>query len=384
MSAINGFYRDNGAEPVAQGDLVSKVRKGLAASQVEPDPHGVRTDVPARRLITARTLRLAETMREELGPTWTRDHHPRILLFPAAMAVVVAMYVFYARASPALPIGGEGRSESSDGGMAASMAAQEMNAELHVGAVIIKTRRQLYTGAGATLMEAALVNFCEWKVKHNIKTATLQRLSKLMKKHMLPKDGPKVKPDPKPVAPAAKTQPTAKTDRKPAAPKTKAKSKSKVAPEPPKAKSKQGFVGQWEAAGADDAVVDMFEGTGPGCRGADVEPSTSGDPAIWLECEEAMAKVALLSSGIHTHMQVVHEKPETRRPVVFKHNTWDEQWVPTDEYGEHAIMRDRRAEVEQHDNDAYAGKVSYFMEVTHTTPSVPDLMHPRRVPIARS
>eukprot|EP00873_Tetraselmis_striata_P039765 jgi/Tetstr1/460029/TSEL_005349.t1 len=46
----------------------------------------------------------------------------------------------------------------------------------------------------------------------------------------------------------------------------------------------------WEAAGADDAVVDMFEGTGPGCRGADVEPSTSGDPAIWLECEEAMAK----------------------------------------------------------------------------------------------
>eukprot|EP00873_Tetraselmis_striata_P006694 jgi/Tetstr1/426958/TSEL_017171.t1 len=60
LSAINGFYRDHGAEPVAQGDLISKVRKGLAASQVEPDPPGVRTDVPAR-LIT-RTLRLAETL----------------------------------------------------------------------------------------------------------------------------------------------------------------------------------------------------------------------------------------------------------------------------------------------------------------------------------
>eukprot|EP00873_Tetraselmis_striata_P013194 jgi/Tetstr1/433458/TSEL_022732.t1 len=60
LSAINDFYRNHGAEPVAQGDLINKVRKGLAASQVEPDPPGVRTDVPAR-LIT-RTLRLAETM----------------------------------------------------------------------------------------------------------------------------------------------------------------------------------------------------------------------------------------------------------------------------------------------------------------------------------
>eukprot|EP00873_Tetraselmis_striata_P036461 jgi/Tetstr1/456725/TSEL_043422.t1 len=75
-------------------NLISKVRKGLAASQVEPDPHGVRTDVPAR-LIT-RTLRLAETLREELGPTWTRDQLPRILLFRDVMAVV-AMHMFYAR-----------------------------------------------------------------------------------------------------------------------------------------------------------------------------------------------------------------------------------------------------------------------------------------------
>eukprot|EP00873_Tetraselmis_striata_P006479 jgi/Tetstr1/426743/TSEL_001680.t1 len=34
-----------------------------------------------------------------------------------------------------------------------------------------------------------------------------------------------------------------------------------------------GFVGQWEAFGADDAV-DMFEGTGPGYMGAVVEPCT--------------------------------------------------------------------------------------------------------------
>eukprot|EP00873_Tetraselmis_striata_P010277 jgi/Tetstr1/430541/TSEL_020339.t1 len=51
-----------------------------------------------------------------------------------------------------------------------------------------KRRRQLLTGADATLMEAAL-NLCEWKLKHNIKTAAFERLSKLLKKHMLPKDG---------------------------------------------------------------------------------------------------------------------------------------------------------------------------------------------------
>eukprot|EP00873_Tetraselmis_striata_P036281 jgi/Tetstr1/456545/TSEL_043267.t1 len=51
-----------------------------------------------------------------------------------------------------------------------------------------KRRRQLYTGADATLMEAAL-NLCEWKLKHSIKTAAFERLSKLLKKHMLPKDG---------------------------------------------------------------------------------------------------------------------------------------------------------------------------------------------------
>eukprot|EP00873_Tetraselmis_striata_P040690 jgi/Tetstr1/460954/TSEL_006106.t1 len=65
--------------------------------------------------------------------------------------------------------------------MATSMAAQEMNAELHVGDVITKRRRQLYTGADATLMKAAF-NLCKWKLKHNIKTAAFERLSKLLKK----------------------------------------------------------------------------------------------------------------------------------------------------------------------------------------------------------
>eukprot|EP00873_Tetraselmis_striata_P021334 jgi/Tetstr1/441598/TSEL_029826.t1 len=61
-------------------------------------------------------------------------------------------------------------------------------------------------------------------------------------------------------------------------------------------------------------------------------------------------------------MQVVHEKPETRRHVVFKHKTWDEQWVPIDEYGKQAILRDMPAEVEEHDNGVNVWKVLYFLE----------------------
>eukprot|EP00873_Tetraselmis_striata_P035665 jgi/Tetstr1/455929/TSEL_042710.t1 len=34
LSAVNGFFKDHGREPMALGDLVSRVRKGLAASQV--------------------------------------------------------------------------------------------------------------------------------------------------------------------------------------------------------------------------------------------------------------------------------------------------------------------------------------------------------------
>eukprot|EP00873_Tetraselmis_striata_P032908 jgi/Tetstr1/453172/TSEL_040189.t1 len=37
-------------------------------------------------------------------------------------------------------------------------------------------------------MEAAL-NLCEWKLNHNIQTAALKRLSKLLKKYIMPKDG---------------------------------------------------------------------------------------------------------------------------------------------------------------------------------------------------
>eukprot|EP00873_Tetraselmis_striata_P014678 jgi/Tetstr1/434942/TSEL_023938.t1 len=71
-------------------------------------------------------------------------------------------------------------------------------------------------------------------------------------------------------------------------------------------------------------------------------------------------------------MHVVHEKSKTRGHVVFMHKTWNEQWGPTEEYGKHAIVRDRRAEAEQHDNHVYVGEVQYVM-VIHTSPSVPDL-----------
>eukprot|EP00873_Tetraselmis_striata_P002517 jgi/Tetstr1/422781/TSEL_013578.t1 len=111
----------------------------------------------------------------------------------------------------------------------------------------------------------------------------------------------------------------------------------------------------WKAVGADDAVV-MFEGTGPGCRGAAVQAGTLARRPRRLD---GLRGTIVL---VYSHVQVVHEKPETRRHVVFKHKTWDEQWVPANECGKQAILRDRRAEVEVHDNDVYVGEVLYFLE----------------------
>jgi site-specific recombinase XerD len=48
LSAVNGFVKDHGSEPVAQGDLVAKVRRGLAASQVSLQPSRTRMYLPAR------------------------------------------------------------------------------------------------------------------------------------------------------------------------------------------------------------------------------------------------------------------------------------------------------------------------------------------------
>eukprot|EP00873_Tetraselmis_striata_P037235 jgi/Tetstr1/457499/TSEL_044080.t1 len=196
-------------------------------------------------------------------------------------------------------------------------------------------RRQLYTGADATLMEAAL-NLCEWKLKHNIKTAAFERLSKLLKKHMLPKDGSEL------------TEAWYQVEQSQNVPGI----NKYIVHCCPCDVHRYGH--SLDVGGANYAV-DMFEGTGPVCTGVAVEPGTPCGPATWPDCE------------------IVHEKPETRRHVVFKHKTWDEHWVPTDEYGEHAILQDMRAEVEQHDYDVYVWEVLSFLEVIHTSPSVPDL-----------
>eukprot|EP00873_Tetraselmis_striata_P014952 jgi/Tetstr1/435216/TSEL_024135.t1 len=71
LSAINNFFKDHGREPMALGDLVSKVCKGLAASQVTLNPELMRAPLPARVVLKALTL--AKALRLELGPTWGTD-----------------------------------------------------------------------------------------------------------------------------------------------------------------------------------------------------------------------------------------------------------------------------------------------------------------------
>eukprot|EP00873_Tetraselmis_striata_P014170 jgi/Tetstr1/434434/TSEL_023534.t1 len=94
LSAVNSFFKDHGREPMAVGDLVSRVRKGRAASQVTLNPELMRAPLPARVVLKALTL--AKALRLELGPTWGTDPTTvvRVELFRASLAVVVLCLVF--------------------------------------------------------------------------------------------------------------------------------------------------------------------------------------------------------------------------------------------------------------------------------------------------
>ena len=91
---MNGFFKDHGAEPVAQGDLVAKVRRGLAASQVSLQPNRTRMYLPAR--ILEASLRLAKDLRTQLTDTWTHTQADLILLFRACLATVLLAAFFVA------------------------------------------------------------------------------------------------------------------------------------------------------------------------------------------------------------------------------------------------------------------------------------------------
>jgi hypothetical protein len=86
LFAVNGFFKDHGAEQVALGDLVAKVRRGLAASQVSLHPSRTRLYLPP--LILVSSLRLAKDLRTQLTDTWTQAQSDLILLLRACMATV--------------------------------------------------------------------------------------------------------------------------------------------------------------------------------------------------------------------------------------------------------------------------------------------------------
>eukprot|EP00873_Tetraselmis_striata_P005540 jgi/Tetstr1/425804/TSEL_016183.t1 len=94
LSAVNNFFKDHGREPMALGDLMSRVRKGLAASQVTLNPELMRAPLPARVVLKALTL--AKALRLELGPTWGTDPSTvvRVELFRASLVVVVLCLFF--------------------------------------------------------------------------------------------------------------------------------------------------------------------------------------------------------------------------------------------------------------------------------------------------
>jgi hypothetical protein len=94
LSTLNGFFRDHGHEPVAQGNLVGKVKRGLATSHVSLHPRLARMYLPARILVSS--LRLAKDMRTQLTDSWTQSQSDTIILFRAYVATVI-MLTFFSR-----------------------------------------------------------------------------------------------------------------------------------------------------------------------------------------------------------------------------------------------------------------------------------------------
>eukprot|EP00873_Tetraselmis_striata_P002208 jgi/Tetstr1/422472/TSEL_013310.t1 len=95
LSAVNDFFKDHGREPMALGDPVSRVRKGLAASHMTLHPELMRAaPLPARVVVKALTL--AKALRLEMGFTWGKDPSTvvRVELFRASLAVVVLCLFF--------------------------------------------------------------------------------------------------------------------------------------------------------------------------------------------------------------------------------------------------------------------------------------------------
>jgi hypothetical protein len=90
---MNGFFKDHGAERVAQGDLVAKVRRGLVASQIPLLP--IRTHLYPRARILVSSLRLAKDLRTQQTDTWTQAQSDLILLFRACLATVLMSICFF-------------------------------------------------------------------------------------------------------------------------------------------------------------------------------------------------------------------------------------------------------------------------------------------------
>jgi hypothetical protein len=61
LSAMNGFFRDHDAEPIAQGDLVGNGKRDLAASHVSLHPNRTRMHLPTQILVSS--LRLTHDLR---------------------------------------------------------------------------------------------------------------------------------------------------------------------------------------------------------------------------------------------------------------------------------------------------------------------------------
>jgi hypothetical protein len=95
LSAVNNIYKGHGRDPVAQGDIVARVRKGLASSLLSISLPLIRVLVPAKVVLLA--LVRVEAVRLDIQQLDTTDIPRTKIELQRAFVATTVLFLFFSR-----------------------------------------------------------------------------------------------------------------------------------------------------------------------------------------------------------------------------------------------------------------------------------------------
>jgi hypothetical protein len=147
MSSVNGIFKDHGVEAIALGDLITKVRKGLAASHVAINETRIHVHLPTS--VAFKDLRMAQVLLLKLTSATTsatlhtiptREH---VQLLRACTTIVI-IYLLFCRGEACLDCLTENFVVSKEDGSAFTTIQERDNAECEQSEKQCATYRKPY------------------------------------------------------------------------------------------------------------------------------------------------------------------------------------------------------------------------------------------------